>query len=166
MAADGSEGRIKLDSGDWTWRVTELGAGTAPYKVGNRPAGERDPDPRPESPPVLVLEDPNDPDHWMTRELDRALRDEDIAEDDVGALGRDPDQRQVVDPEGKTWKVERIRSPRATRKGADFEEAPEKIKVTSEGGPERTIIMPEGRYLGQLTRKELIQLVGSGPGES
>ena len=143
-----------------------MGAGTAPYKVGNRPAGEGDPDPRPESPPVLVLEDPDDPDHWMTRELDRALRGEEITGESVSSLGQNPDQRQVVDDEGTIWRVESIRGPGATREGADFEEAPRKVKVTSEGGPERTISMPEGRYLGQLTRDELVQLVGSGPGDS
>ena len=165
MATDRA-GRIELDSGDWEWRVTELGAGTAPYKVGNRPAGERDPDPRPESPPVLVLEDPADPDHWMTRELDRAMRGEEITGESVSSLGKDPDQRQVVGDDGKVWKVERIGSPGATREGADFERAPRKVRVTSEGGPDRTISIPEGRYLGQLTREEVVELVESGSSES
>ena len=165
MAAD-REGRIELDSGQWTWRISEMGAGGTPYTAGKRPAGEGDPDPRPESPPVLVLEDPEDPDHWMTRELDRALRGRELTGKSVSSLGEDPDQRQLVDDEGKTWRLERIGKPGATREDADYETARRKVKVTSEGGPERTISMPDGRYLGQLTRDELIQLVGSGPAAS
>lgn len=158
MEADRNEGRIELDSGAWNWRVTDKAA-TDPYKVGNRPAGEGDPAPRPERGPVLVLEDPSDPEHWMARELDRALHGEEITGKSVSSLSEDADRRQVVDDQGTVWRVEKIDGPGATREDADVERPPMKVRVTSEGGPARTISMPEGRFLGQLTREELLKLV-------
>lgn len=70
-----------------------------------------------------------------------------------------------MDSEGTVWKVEKIEALAGTREGADVEHPPVKVRVTSEGGPERSVSLPEGRYLGQLTRDELVRLVGSGSTE-
>ena len=111
-----------------------MGAGTGPYTVGNRPAGEGDPDPRPESSPVLVVEDPDDPGQWVTRELDRAMRGQELTQESVSSLGEDPDQRQLLDDEGRPWSLERIGEPAAAREDADFEDPPRTLKVTGEVG--------------------------------
>jgi len=158
------EGQIELESGIWRWTVTELAGDASPHPQGFRPVGDTDPDesraPAAEDGrTMLMLHDPEDPDHWMVRDLADGAADEGISEDEVAALGRDPDRRQLTDPSGRIWRVERIEKPEAVLEGVEFERADVKVQVSSNGAPPRLVPLPDGRTLGTMKREELLALM-------
>ena len=151
-------GDIELSSGRWKWTVTELGD-TEGSVAGVRRARGADPDRREGGPRVLLLEDPVDPDHWMTRQVPRRAAEEPIAYEELKALAADPDRRTVRDRQGTVWRIEPIDRPAASREEADFERAPRKVKASADGGQERTLALPDERPLGSMSREELIRLL-------
>lgn len=159
------EGHIELESGTWRWRVTDLQGDANPHPQGFRPVGDTDPDEAPgpaaeDGQTILMLEDPEDPEHWMVRDLASGAGADGLSEDDVAAMARDPDRRQLTDPDGAIWRVERIEKPEAVRKDVEFERAAVKVRFSSEGGPPRLAALPEGRTLGTMGREELLGLIG------
>ncbi len=156
-----NEGRIELESGPWDWRVADLEGQADGYLAGARPAGEADPDVARDAGPqsVLLLERPGNPDSWMMKELPAGAADEEIPEDRVVELARDADRRQLVDGDGKVWRMDAIPDPESIRKGAEFERGAHEIRATSDGGPERIIPLPGNRRLGTMSRDELLRIV-------
>lgn len=157
---------IELDSGAWSWRVARLEGNASSYQAGERPAGQADPDPREDTQTVLLLEAPGDPENWMSRNLPRGVGGSDIDEDDVVRMARHPDRRQVVDGDGKVWRVEPVEKPEAVRETHDFERSAPKVRATSAGGPERIVSLPENRPLGAVSHDELLRAIGSHGEES
>lgn len=155
-----NEGRMELDSGPWAWRITELEGGSRAY-VANHPAGEADPDPDTAgaTQTILLLEHPDNPDRWMATDLPPGAAGEDVSGDELRTLARNPDRRQFMDPDGKVWLVERIDPPEAVRQGQGVDRSARHVRVTSEGGPERIVSLPEGRPLGTLNREELLSSI-------
>lgn len=159
-----AEGRMELESGAWSWRVEDLAMATGPYVAGFRPPGDADPDAETDAERVeadgrlvLVLEDPENPDHWMARAI--RTGDGESSEDELKELARDPDLRQIVDEEGRIWRIERMERPDAVRETADFDRSAPKVMATSEGGPERVVSLPEGGRIGTLTRDALLEAI-------
>lgn len=152
-------GDIELRSGRWKWSVSELRGETVGYVAGARPAGEADPASLEAGQTVLLLEDPQDPEHWMTRELPEGSADQEIAEEELRALAANPDRRSVQDREGTVWTIEPIDRPESVREDAAYERAPRKARVVGDGHQERMLSLPDDRPLGALTREELIDLV-------
>jgi hypothetical protein len=161
------EGQIELESGTWRWSVTDLPGDTNPHAEGFRPVADADPDEAPapsaeDGQTMLMLQDPEDPEHWMVRDLPDTAAGDGLSEDDVAAMARDPDKRQLTDPSGGIWRIERIEKPEAVREDVDFERADIKVRISSEGGPPRLVPLPNGRTLGTMRREELLTLIEEG----
>lgn len=159
-----AEGRMELESGAWRWRLEDLAVATGPYKTGLRPESDADPDAEADAErseedggSVLVLEDLEDPEHWMAREI--PWREGDPSESELHELARDPDLRQVVDDDGRVWRIESLDKPAAVREDAAFERSTPKIRAAKEGGPERVVSLPDGGRLGTLRRDALLEAI-------
>lgn len=160
------ERQIEVESGKWRWSITRLGRAKRPSVSGFfRPPGEADPDPDAEGPlgdaelPVLLLEDPEDTAHLMSATLSDDVGEDDVSEEELLILARDPDWRQLTDPDGRIWRIERVEKPAAVMEEAEFERSADHVRISIEGGPERVVPLPEGRLLGMLRREELLKLV-------
>ena len=152
-------GEIELSSGRWTWTVAELDGHGAGSVAGARADGETERNGPDGGQTVLLLEDPMDPEDWMTRELPRRTAAEEIPDEELKALAADPDRRTLHDPDGTVWKIEPIDRPEPIREDAEFERAPRKVRVSANGGQERTLSLPDERPLGAVSSEELISLV-------
>lgn len=155
-----TQGDIELESGPWHWTVTDLEGRTEAYGAGARPAGEADPTARVEDGrALLLLEDPKDPDHWMSRRLPTESADEPLPEAELKRLARNPDRRNLMDEDGTVWKFERIERPEPVREGAESEHASHKVTALAGSGPARTLSLPDDRRLGTATWDEMVELV-------
>lgn len=156
-----NEGHIELESGPWDWRIADLEGQAGGYVAGARPAGEADPDAARDTGPrsVLLLEKPGEPDSWMIKDLPPGAADEDVSEDRVLDLARDANRRQIVDGDGKVWRLDAIPDPEAVREEADYERGAHEIRATSDGGPERIVPLPGNHRLGTMSRDELLGII-------
>lgn len=155
------EGRIENEAGSWNWQVTELRGRSGAHRGAGRRPESADPDPEPEPTWVLHLEDPEFPGDWMMCELQPTVDPDDVTEDEVIELARDPDRRQLTDPDGDVWILEPVPRPDAVETERGFDRAQPRVRVSRGGAPRRTLLLPEGRALGHLTRDELLELVRS-----
>ena len=164
-----AERRIEIESGEWDWRITEPESSQSPYVSGLvHPTGDADPDSTtdPETaeadPVVLLLEDPENPDHWMSSVLSVEDAEGDLSQDDVLDRARTPDVRQRPGRDGRIWRAVRIEKPEAVVENAEFERSAEHVRVSREGAPERVVPLPGDRPLGTLSRDELLELFEGG----
>ena len=162
-----AERQIEVESGRWRWSIRRMGGAKGPTTSGfSRPSGESDPDPEAEEAsgdsdlPVLLLEDPEDTEHLMSARLEDDVREDDVTDDELVALARDPDWRQFTGPDGRLWRVERVDKPEAVMEEAEFERSADHVLLSIEGGPGRLLPLPEGARLGTLSREELLDLAG------
>jgi hypothetical protein len=164
-----AERQIEVESGKWRWSITRLRGAKRPSGLGyNRPSGPVDADPEAEDAsadsdlPVLLLEDPDDNEHLMSATLTDDVSEADMSPDEVTDLARDPDWRQLPGPDGRIWRVEKMEKPEAVAEEARFERSANHVSISSDGGPERVLPLPEGVSLGTLTREQLVELVERG----
>jgi len=155
------QSRISISSGTWNWQVTDAGGHTGPHTAGAKPAGTADPDPEADSGnAVLLLQDPENPNDWMTRELPSATDPSRIKKEELESLARHPDIRQISGPEGEIWSMRRVRSPEAVTPGDEAgDRAPLKVLASREGAPPRRLVLPEGKALGDMRKEELLPLL-------
>lgn len=155
--------RISISSGTWKWQVTGPGGHTGPHTAGTQPAGAADPDPEADSGnAVLLLQDPDSPNDWMTRELDPTLDPSTMEKEELESLARHPDIRQVSGPEGEIWSVRTVPPPEAITTGDEGDRAPLRVQVSRGGAPPRLLKLPEGKALGEMGKDELLPLLNGG----
>jgi hypothetical protein len=73
-------------------------------------------------------------------------------------LALNPDRRTVVGRDGKTWALWPVREESAGVAHAALAAA-RRVRAVPEGGRPRTISLPEGLALGQLTDQEILDLL-------
>lgn len=158
-------GTLELRSGRWEWELAGRGGRTEASSAGVRESAMGDAEPAPEDPAEddpglrLTLADPDDPRSQMSREVSAGTSMED--EDDLRRLAREPDERTVVDAEGELWRFVRVRRPPAAEVESGFDRPSRKVRFSkAAGAPEAVARLPEGRTLGEVTREELLDLVG------
>ncbi|TVP45632.1 MAG: hypothetical protein EA350_08795 [Gemmatimonadales bacterium] len=159
--------RISISSGTWNWQVTGPGGHTGPHTAGTQPAGMADPDPEADSGnAVLLLQDPENPNDWMTRELSPTMDPASMEKEELESLARHPDIRQVSGPGGEVWSVRRVPPPEAVRTGREEgDRAPLRVQASRGGAPPRLLELPEGKALGEMSREELLALLKGGEDE-
>lgn len=159
-------GTLELPSGRWRWELADRGGRTEPSSAGVRESAMGDAEPAAEDPSEddpalrLTLEDPEDPRMQMSRELGARRDPEGDAE--IRDLAREPDERTVVDGEGELWRFVPVERPPAAEVDTGFDRPPRKVRFSrAAGAPEAVARLPEGRTLGEATREELLDLLGS-----
>jgi hypothetical protein len=154
-------GQIELESGTWNWQLTELRGRSGPHRAGERNAGTADPDPDADESGrnVLLLEDPEHPGDWMTCDLDPTAEPDGIPDEEVASLAREPELRQLTDPEGKVWSFEALPRPESVERTNRFDRPSARVRASSGGGPARVVPLPRDATLGTLTHEELLGLV-------
>lgn len=162
---------IELRSGTWEWSVVdpdETGRRARPWTRARATAatsagdaalvGAATPEGAPPLPRRRIeLRLSEDPRQCMTVRVPAHLGH---AGDEaaVTMLAQNPDRRTVLDAEGQTWAVwpEDLEpnGPRPTLSG------PRTVKAVRNGDRPRTLVLPDGLGLGQLTDRELLDLLG------
>lgn len=81
-------------------------------------------------------------------------------EEDPRTPARNPDERTLVDDEGRAWIVTPVERPEpAGRDDRHFDRASSKVRYSRYGKQEGLGHLPSGRRLGEATREELLDLV-------
>jgi hypothetical protein len=69
--------------------------------------------------------------------------------DEIRELGRNPDERRLIAPDGSEWVLNPLRTP------------PERVRVSADrnGRMLGTITLPEGVRLGEMAHSDLLELL-------
>jgi hypothetical protein len=74
----------------------------------------------------------------------------------VTMLAHNPDRRVVVDPGGEVWAL----WPEDREPAAPGVAGPRTVRALRHGERPRTLVLPDGLALGQLTDREILDLLG------
>ncbi len=155
-----SNDRLELESGNWNWKLVDLKARSEPQSGTLRGAETIDADPDPGR-KMLLLEDDEHAGDWMSREVPPDVSADDISQEQLLEIAREPGERHLTDAEGKVWTIEPVPRPEAGKTEAEFDRPRKKVQVSSGGGPARLLTLPEGTMLGTISRDELLELIGT-----
>jgi hypothetical protein len=124
-------GSVQIGSTSWNWSISEvrsLPEGTVSYAN-------------------LDFHDPENERNTMCVGLDEPFSPSTV--DEIRELGRNPDERKLIAPDGSEWVLNPLRTP------------PERVRVSADrnGRMLGTITLPEGVRLGEMAHSDLLDLL-------